>query len=248
MGIRLGWRSGFDSGETLDYVYQNRPRGSLVVGKWLDRLYLNSPGWRGIRERKKNLLAFLRSSIDQLKLGNRPVRILDIAAGCGRYILEVMNEMDDPQISALLRDYKSDNVEAGRRLAQEMGTGGAHFEMGDAFDEQSLASVDPPPTLAVVSGLYELIPDNSKVLRSLRGLAHALQNGGYLIYTGQPWHPELEMIARVLRNREGNDWVMRRRTQQEIDELVRSAGFTKIDMAIDNDGIFTVSVAKIGRL
>ena len=26
-GIRLGWATGFDSGRTLDYVYENRPRG-----------------------------------------------------------------------------------------------------------------------------------------------------------------------------------------------------------------------------
>src|SRR5437879_9664123 len=26
-GLRLGWRSGFDSGLTLDYVYKNQPSG-----------------------------------------------------------------------------------------------------------------------------------------------------------------------------------------------------------------------------
>src|SRR5205085_12286870 len=32
-GIRLGWQSGFDSGQSLDYIYENRPRGRLLVGK-----------------------------------------------------------------------------------------------------------------------------------------------------------------------------------------------------------------------
>jgi hypothetical protein len=36
---------------------------------------------------------------------------------------------------------------------------------------------------------------------------------------------------------------MRRRTQAELDGLVRSAGFEKQDMDIDHYGIFTVSVA-----
>ena len=54
-GIRVGWRRGFDSGESLDYVYENAPRGSLLVGKLIDRVYLGSPGWRGIRARKANL-------------------------------------------------------------------------------------------------------------------------------------------------------------------------------------------------
>jgi hypothetical protein len=92
--------------------------------------------------------------------------------------------------------------------------------------------------------LYELIPDNERVLRSLQGMADAIAPGGLLIYTGQPWHPQVEFIARVLRNREGQPWIMRRRTQAEMDELVRSAGFEKTAMEVDPWGIFTVSIAR----
>ncbi len=56
------------------------------------------------------------------------------------------------------------------------------------------------------------------------------------------------MIARTLRNRDGEPWVMRRRTQQEMDDLVRAAGFRKIDMEIDEYGIFTVSLAELGDM
>jgi hypothetical protein len=80
-------------------------------------------------------------------------------------------------------------------------------------------------------------------LQSLAGLADVMQPGGLLIYTNQPWHPQVEFIARVLTNREGKPWIMRRRTQAEMDELVRKAGFEKISMEIDQWGIFTVSTA-----
>src|SRR5204863_4557488 len=122
------------------------------------------------------------------------------------------------------------------------------FVEADAFDEKSLAASWPPPNLTIVSGLYELFPDNAKVLASLRGIAQAMRSAGLLIYTGQPWHPQLEMIARVLINRDGQPWIMRRRTQEELDELVRAAGFEKTEMEIDGNGIFTVSLASIGRL
>jgi len=83
------------------------------------------------------------------------------------------------------------------------------------------------------------------VTNSLLGLADIMQEGSYLIYTGQPWHPQLEFIARALTShREGQAWVMRRRTQLEMDQLVEEAGFRKIDMRIDEWGIFTVSIAK----
>jgi Putative methyltransferase len=69
-------------------------------------------------------------------------------------------------------------------------------------------------------------------------------DGGFLVYTGQPWHPQLEMIARALTShRQGQAWVMRRRTQAEMDQLVQAAGFRKIAQRIDPWGIFTVSLA-----
>jgi hypothetical protein len=98
--------------------------------------------------------------------------------------------------------------------------------------------------VAIVSGLYELFGDNSWIARSLRGLARSVPAGGYLVYTGQPWHPQVEMIARVLTNRDGQPWIMRRRTQEEMDDLVRQAGFEKIQQEIDPWGIFTVSLAR----
>src|SRR4029077_13148853 len=49
-GVDIGWRSGFDSGLSLDYVYENRPRGLLGVGRLIDKSYLNSIGWGRLRE------------------------------------------------------------------------------------------------------------------------------------------------------------------------------------------------------
>ncbi|WP_454991702.1 class I SAM-dependent methyltransferase family protein, partial [Campylobacter rectus] len=63
-------------------------------------------------------------------------------------------------------------------------------------------------------------------------------------YTNQPWHPQLEMIARALSShRQGAAWIMRRRSQAEMDQLVANAGFKKVREWIDGDGIFSVSLA-----
>lgn len=239
-GIRLGWESGFDSGRSLDYVYENEARGAAGIGKLIDRTYLNSPGWKGIRQRKLNLEKLLRRAIAETE---GDVRILDVATGCGRYVLDVLKDV--PQATALLRDFTPANVEQGREIARSMGLSGrVTFEQGDAFDEEALAKITPAPAIAIVSGLYELFGDNDMVVRSLRGIRRAMTGGGHLIYTGQPWHPQLEMIARVLTNRDGKPWIMRRRTQEEMDDLVRAAGFRKLDMEIDRWGIFTVSLAR----
>ena len=243
-GVRLGWKAGFDSGLTLDYVYENKPRGRTPLGRAIDRSYLESIGWRGIRIRKENLTAVLRDAIERTHGHGKPVRLVDIACGAGRYDLEAIRDLKQIPITAVLRDYKTENVEAARRLAAELGLSNITVCQGDAFDRASLASLVPRPTVGVVSGLYELFPSNEPVLKSLRGLADAIDPGGYLVYTNQPWHPQVEFIARVLTNREGEPWIMRRRTQAEMDELVRTVGFEKLRQEIDQWGIFSVSLAR----
>ncbi len=245
-GLALGRRTGFDSGATLDYVYRNQAQGVGWLGRAIDRGYLDAIGWRGIRQRKLHLEELISATMTRLSKSGSPVRILDIAAGHGRYVLEAVAGSDVDAESIVLRDFDQANVEAGRMLISELGRGAnCRFERGDAFDGASLAEIKPSPTLAIVSGLYELFADNERVRGSLSGLAAAIPPGGYLIYTGQPWHPQLEQIARTLTShRAGRPWVMRRRTQMELDQLVAEAGFAKIEQRIDRWGIFTVSVAR----
>ena len=245
-GIRLGFETGFDSGSTLDYVYRDRPAGHGPLGRMIDRHYLDAIGWRGIRQRKRHLQELIQRTLDRLHAEGQPLQILDIAAGHGRYVIDALESSNHRAANARLRDYCALNVREGRELIAAKGLQ-AHvgFEQGDAFDADSVAEVAPQPSLGIVSGLYELFPDNGMLERSLAGLAKAVIPGGYLIYTGQPWHPQLEMIARALTShRGGQAWVMRRRSQQEIDQLVASAGFEKIEQRIDEWGIFTVSVAR----
>ncbi|WP_242675240.1 bifunctional alpha/beta hydrolase/class I SAM-dependent methyltransferase [Phytopseudomonas dryadis] len=293
-GVKLGFDTGFDSGSTLDYVYRNTPTGSSPVGRLIDRNYLNSIGWRGIRQRKVHAEELLRLAMGYLREQGRAVRIVDIAAGHGRYILEALEQGADKPDSILLRDYSDINVRDGAALIEQKGLGDiARFVKGDAFDKADLAALDlsrplqnvgeaadarqkeakerslqvvnehlepvfneaaatqvvlqqpAKPTLAVVSGLYELFGSNQMVGDSLAGLAEAVEEGGYLVYTGQPWHPQLELIARALTShRDGQPWVMRRRSQAEMDQLVEAAGFRKLTQRIDEWGIFSVSLAQ----
>ncbi|MGV8991298.1 MAG: class I SAM-dependent methyltransferase family protein, partial [Thiobacillus sp.] len=245
-GIKLGHQTGFDSGSTLDYVYRNEPTGLTWIGRLIDAQYLGSIGWRGIRQRKIHNEVLLQTAFARLRETNRPVRVLDIAAGHGRYVLESIGNGDTRPDEILLRDYSDINVRDGNALIERKGLGDvARFIKADAFDRESIAQVTPKPTVGIVSGLYELFGDNAMIERSLSGLSDAIAPGGYLVYTGQPWHPQLELIARALTSHRGGEaWVMRRRTQGEMDQLVARAGFKKIEQRIDAWGIFTVSLAQ----
>ncbi|WLT02758.1 bifunctional alpha/beta hydrolase/class I SAM-dependent methyltransferase [Snodgrassella alvi] len=243
-GIKLGCETGFDSGSTLDYVYQNQPQGQNWLGKQFDKAYLNSIGWRGIRQRKINLEYMIKQAVSKLQEENLPVRVVDIAAGHGRYVIEALSNINAVE-EILLRDYSELNVSKGQQMIADYGLSNkARFEIGDAFNQEQLAALTPQPTLGIVSGLYELFSDNSLLRNSLNGLAAAIPAGGILIYTNQPWHPQLKTIAWSLTShRQGQPWIMRNRSQGEMDALVSAAGFDKCAQIIDEWGIFSVSMA-----
>lgn len=183
-------------------------------------------------------------AVGALRADGGKLHVVDIAAGGGRYVLEALC-LHAPGASVVLRDCDPLSIETGRAVAGQLGTEGVRCEPGDAFDRAGLPRLSPRPTIAIAAGLYELFPENAPVRESLAGLAAAVPPDGYLVYTNQPWHPQLELIARTLFSHRGDrPWVMRRRSQAEIDGLVAAAGFEKVAMAIDEHAITTVSLAR----
>jgi len=245
-GIRLGFDSGFDSAATLDYIYRNQASGKGALGRWIDRQYLNSISCQGIRQRKQYIEELLKLAVEHLHRADTLVRIVDIAAGHGRYILETLEALPQPADSVLLRDGSELNVKQGRMLiASKAFDETVTFVKADAFDRTDLALLNPKPTVVVISGLYELVADNQKIRESMAGIAAALEKGSWLLYTNQPWNPQLELMARTLpRQQDGKPWVMRRRSQAEMDQIVYSVGFRKVTQRTDPRGIFTVSLAQ----
>ena len=187
----------------------------------------------------------LREAMRRVRARGEPAHIVDIAAGRGRYVFDALTPGVERPASIVLRDYSERNVRDGEALVAEKGLGDvARFVKADAFDRASLAALRPRPTIGIASGLYELFADNEAVATSLAGLGDAIAPGGFLVDTGQPWHPQLELMARALTShRGGAAWVMRRRTQAELDQLVEAAGFRKVAQRVDEWGIFTVSLA-----
>ncbi|MCX7278812.1 MAG: bifunctional alpha/beta hydrolase/class I SAM-dependent methyltransferase [Burkholderiales bacterium] len=245
-GMRIGLEQGFDSGASLDYVYRNQAGGRWGVGPLIDRGYLDAIGWRGIRQRKAQLQQLLGALIAQHP-ADQPLRILDIAAGGGRYVLETVKRHQDREIEITLRDMDPRNLEQALQLAMQLQLKNhIAYQRRDAFDPASYPADEAPYDIAIVSGLYELFSDNARVLQSLQGVGQQLKEGGHLVYTGQPWHPQLLMIAKTLTNHQGQPWQMRPRPQAEMDALVASAGCHKLHSEVGVAGIFTVSVARRG--
>ena len=241
--IATGVKHGFDSGSSLEKVYQNQPQGKHLLGKMVDKFYLNNIGWRGIRIRKAHLLELGEIAISRLQhsADAKVLHAVDIASGNGHYMFELVAQ--HPTLRAELRDYDAHNIDV---IQQKIDTLGAQKQISsvqkDAFDPLSYKD-KAKYQLAIASGVFELFTENQKVNTAIKGIYEQLTEGGYFIYTNQPWHPEQEFIGKTLNNHQNKDWIMRCRSQAEMDQLVSDAGFEKVTMRIDKFGIFTVSLA-----
>ncbi|WP_123891916.1 alpha/beta fold hydrolase [Psychrobacter sp. DAB_AL32B] len=260
--IATGLEHGFDSGHSLDHVYYNQPSGQNKFGQAVDKFYLNNIGWQGIRIRREHILELAREALADIKLANQnqvnqnspdepyQPKLLDIASGHGFYAFDLLTEFE--KLHAELRDYEGHNIQALQGKAEQLEISSRVITcQKDAFDPASYSNVqkgsvgsdDKKFDIAIASGVFELFSDNMLPATALTGIYDSLKADGYLIYTNQPWHPEQEFISKTLNNHRGSSWVMRCRSQAEMDQLVECAGFKKVAMRIDKFGIFTVSLA-----
>ncbi|MGP9517777.1 MULTISPECIES: alpha/beta fold hydrolase [unclassified Psychrobacter] len=254
--IATGLEHGFDSGHSLDHVYYNQPSGQNKFGHAVDKFYLNNIGWQGIRIRRAHILELARLALADINDKNQNTtkpyqpKLLDIASGHGFYAFDLLTEFTD--LHAELRDYEMHNIQALQAKASNLAiTDRVTACQKDAFDaasyqqveKTSSSKVDKGFDVAISSGVFELFSDNTLPATALAGIYDSLKANGYLIYTNQPWHPEQEFISKTLNNHRGSSWVMRCRSQAEMDQLVERAGFKKVAMRIDRFGIFTVSLA-----
>ncbi len=250
--IATGLEHGFDSGNSLDHVYYNQPSGKGGFGRAVDTFYLNNIGWQGIRIRREHILELAAQALADIQANNdntnqpQQFKLLDIASGHGFYAFDLLTKFTDLQ--AELRDYDPHNIQALQAKAQRLELESRVIAcQKDAFDATSYKQNKENEAkfdIAIASGVFELFSDNALPTTALAGIYASLKADGYLLYTNQPWHPEQEFISKTLNNHRGSDWVMRCRSQAEMDQLVDAAGFDKIAMRIDKFGIFTVSLAK----
>jgi SAM-dependent methyltransferase len=248
-GIDIGCTHGFDSGVMLDHVYDNKAQGRLLLGRLIDRIYLDAPGWQGIRNRGELLCDTIIAEASSIAAknvvdGKRSLHLVDLACGGGRYLITALRALKDAglDIRATLRDYREENVIKARDNAAKAGVE-ATVELADAFSDADLGRLDSP-ALVIVSGLHEIIDDDRLVAGHFTQIARLLPPGGRLILTLQPDHPQLEFIARVLTSHSGRPWAMRLRSIQLISAWAQAAGFSVETVTQEPRDIFGVLVAR----
>jgi len=243
-GVRIAFDEGFTSGTMLDYIYRNSPSGRGILGPLIDQLYLSHPGWEAVRIRKAHLERLLLEAVGiETQLGRRPV-ILDVASGPARYLMDVLES--DARARAVCCDRDERVLAQGRAQAAARGLGDRiRFVVGDALSGKSLALAEPRANIAIASGFYDWMTDDSVVRLSLTLLGNLLPPGGCLVFTNQSGHVDLEMVQAVFLDFHRRPLRMVTRPADLINRWAEAAGFKVLRTAQDEAGYYSVTLAQV---
>ena len=240
-GVRLCFDDGLTAGTMLDYVYRNRPSGRWLIGPWIDRAFLEAPGWQAVRERRAHLETLLAEAIELLRRDGRPIALLDVASGPGAYVLAVLERAGGSDIVARCRDLDEAGLARGREAAAARGLSHVTFEKGDALDRDAILALKPRPNLAVASGFYDWITDDAVVQRSIAIVAEALEPGGHFVVTNQTAHPDLAFVSAVFTDFHHQPLRMKMRPAATVEGWLRAAGLTIERTLVDRHSYYSVT-------
>jgi hypothetical protein len=240
-GLHIGHARGFDSGPFMAYVYADRPHGRTALGTWLDRRLLSRQTCRAFREIRVLAERAVLAAIEAQGDGN--VTIADLAAGPAPYLLDALQE--HPRARGLVCDLDAAAVTQAAAAAEALGlTERVQARRLDAFDASALAELAPSPDIVLELGLYGSYHDDALIERHFQQLARTVAPD-QIVCNVQVRNPEIEYIARVWRNRNGERCVWRLRPAEQILGYASAAGYEPLSVEADSAGIYRVM--RLGR-
>jgi hypothetical protein len=234
-GTRIGHRHGFDSGAFMAHVYADRASGRTPLGRRLDRRLLDRATCQAFRDIRRLAEDAVIAAIDAA--GGEAV-VADLAAGPSPYLLDALTGYPDAR--AVLCDIHAAALEQAAAAARERGVQDrVTTRVASAFDRAALDDLQPRPDVVCELGLYGIYHDDALIERHFADLAETLAPG-QIVCNVQVANPEIEYIARVWRNAEGERCVWRLRPAEQIEGYARAAGYEAASVTADRNGIYRV--------
>lgn len=213
--IQLGWRTGFDSGVMLEYIYENQPRGITPLGVWLDRQFISHEVWNGVRSRRDFLIGQLKEA---QKNYDHPV-IFDFAAGVGSYLFAL------PQNGAriIAGDYELEAVQRGEEKAKKLNRTDITFKKNNAFDLKAFAA--DRADLLVSSGFFDILVKDEEILKVLENGTQITQPGARWVFTIQEHHPDLRLLKETMIDLNHEEWELVPRSAEQLAAWAKPLGW-----------------------
>ncbi len=82
---------------TIEMLYSNTPEGTGRIGKVLDKIFLDTPPARAVRNRRGLLAEEIIRTVNEKK-GASPTKIISLASGPAKEVFDVYDQLDDPNV------------------------------------------------------------------------------------------------------------------------------------------------------
>jgi len=236
-GIDTGFTHGFDSGMIMNYIYNNKPQGSLFIGKYLDRIFLDQVTCKAFRSIKQIQSDMINGYL--LERSEKATFIVDLASGKADYLYDILRETTS-NIEVLLCDISESVLKESRDIANKLNLGNkVKFKQGNALDTENLRRITRKPDLLIEVGLYGIIHDDESVKRHLSEVKEIL-NPDAILFNVQTQNPQIELIARSLKNQDGKRCVWHLRPIDLVVRWAEEAGFRNAEIRMDPFNIYAV--------
>ena len=244
---RIGRKSMFgyaNSGINFDYIYRNCPSGYTKLGKVVDKVLLNLPAAKATRARKEKITSFLREIIEDNKKNKEVTKIVDLASGPARYIIDAIDDSNREWVQVLCFDIDRRSLTYGKQLKQNRPICYKRaniFELG--YYKKLSKKKTWKPNLVLASGLYEYLDEkNAKFL--LHEIVDNLDKDGVILIITQKDNPNKKLLEKLGKTRSGEKWKLFYREPSNIKDWMRKAGLKDISVEIDKWGMYIFCIGR----
>lgn len=234
---RLGRRSMFgyaDSGINFDHIYKNKAKGYNRFGKAMDRILLNLPACKATRYRKEKIIKILNEEIRKNMSAGKKTRIVDLASGPARYLVDLITGGIKDYVEALCLDIDLHSLSYGKKIA---GSRPILYKKSNilkigAHHKRLSANIKWHPNIVIASGFYEYI-DDELAIATLKLINGFLEPGGLLLLITQRDSPNKKLIEKVGITKSGKKWLLFYREPALIKQWLRETGYKNIEVEVD---------------
>ncbi|MDP3919194.1 MAG: class I SAM-dependent methyltransferase family protein [Candidatus Omnitrophota bacterium] len=236
------------SGFNFDHMYDNKPQGYYGIGRLIDAILLRLPAVEATRLRKRRLVAMLNKECATLNANGRMARIVDVACGAGRYLVETCEAVNQrAQIVGVDCDRLS--LKIGKEIAARANIEPAtlRFVRGNVFKlrhlERLSQSIAWAPNIVLASGLIVYLADE-KVRKTFLSIRHTLGQGGLFVFSSQQSNPSRKLMEKVCTTQDGA-WTLFYRQPDVLVTWLKDVGFDSVEFETDEWGMYNIFSARI---
>ncbi|OGW84329.1 MAG: hypothetical protein A2987_05545 [Omnitrophica bacterium RIFCSPLOWO2_01_FULL_45_10] len=227
-----------DSGLNLDHMYLGCARGIGKFGNFIDGVLLNFPSVKATRKKRAILIKVLSNEVANNVINNKTSRIVDLASGPSRYLIDLVTKFYQHNVEVLCIDNDKFSVNFGRRITHNKPI---RYTKANIFKLETLKrfskNVKWIPNIIVITGFFET-HDNNIMRKILSEIFTNLAEGGLVLFTSQMDNPSKVLMEKIGKTRNGSPWLLYFRKPDELRRSLIEIGFKDVIISIDEWGIY----------